>query len=509
MKDFSTISRIGRSAIAAPLAVLLMSGTAQAALTADQVWQSWKNAAALAGLTVSAATEAKDGGSLMLNGVTVAPEGLPGLTISDIVLAEQADGSVLITPGADIGMDYAGPNGDTAMVDVAHEGLTLTAREDAGALVYAYAASVLTIDFDSKFEVPAATADAAALQGVNLGKISFDDLAGTYSDTPGANRAFGMALTTSKLSYEIVGDDPDMAVKTTSVSSTADVALEFNVVMAQTVSLMALQSATDFQKALQEGLSLSGRTKQGVSTGTSGQESDFMSYQMAMTAQPGEATFAFSKDGFAMDSSSAGLVIDFSSPMMPVPVKVTSGPVVANIASPVMAGDVAGDYALKMQLTDLAVNEEAWAIVDPVGVFKRDPANLLIDVSGKAKIDFLAMAMAEESGAVPPVPAPETLNITSVALSIAGAALAGSGAFTFDNATGMPMPVGEANVSLTGGNMLIDGLIATGMMSDEDAMGPRMMMGMFFAPGAEPDSLTSKIEAKAGGEILVNGQRIQ
>ena len=170
---------------------------------------------------------------------------------------------------------------------------------------------------------------------------------------------------------------------------------------------------------------------------------------------------------------------------------------------------MAGDYALKMQLTDLAVNEEAWAIVDPVGVFKRDPANLLIDVSGKAKIDFLAMAMAEESGAVPPVPAPETLNITSVALSIAGAALAGSGAFTFDNATGMPMPVGEANVSLTGGNMLIDGLIATGMMSDEHAMGPRMMMGMFFAPGAEPDSLTSKIEAKAGGEILVNGQRIQ
>ncbi|MES2145640.1 MAG: DUF2125 domain-containing protein, partial [Pseudomonadota bacterium] len=166
-------------------------------------------------------------------------------------------------------------------------------------------------------------------------------------------------------------------------------------------------------------------------------------------------------------------------------------------------------YALKLQLTEFTLNDEAWAMMDPGAVLKRDPANLAIDVSGKAKIDFPAMAVAEETGAVPPPPAPETLNITNLALNIAGAAIAGSGAFTFDNSMGMPMPLGEANVSLTGGNALIDGLIATGMMTQEDAMGARMMMGMFFAPGANADSLTSKIEAKAGNEIWVNGQRIQ
>jgi hypothetical protein len=36
-----------------------------------------------------------------------------------------------------------------------------------------------------------------------------------------------------------------------------------------------------------------------------------------------------------------------------------------------------------------------------------------------------------------------------------------------------------------------------------------MMMGAFMSPGANPDELTSKIEAKAGGEIYVNGQRVQ
>ncbi|MFM7446009.1 MAG: DUF2125 domain-containing protein, partial [Tabrizicola sp.] len=70
-------------------------------------------------------------------------------------------------------------------------------------------------------------------------------------------------------------------------------------------------------------------------------------------------------------------------------------------------------------------------------------------------------------------------------------------------------PLGEANVSITGATALIDGLIATGLISEDDAMGARMMMGMFMAPGAEPDSLTSKIEAKEGFAIFVNGQQIQ
>jgi hypothetical protein len=84
--------------------------------------------------------------------------------------------------------------------------------------------------------------------------------------------------------------------------------------------------------------------------------------------------------------------------------------------------------------------------------------------------------------------------------------LAGTGAFTFDNSMGIPMPLGEANVTVTGANALIDGLIATGLLSEDDAMGARMMMGMFMVPGANADELTSKIEAKEGMQILVNGQ---
>lgn len=85
-----------------------MGGTAHAALTADQVWQSWKDGAALAGLTVTAATEANAGGVLTLNGVTIKPEGEPvPFTISDMTLTEESDGSVTIRPGATMGIDIS------------------------------------------------------------------------------------------------------------------------------------------------------------------------------------------------------------------------------------------------------------------------------------------------------------------------------------------------------------------------------------------------------------------
>jgi hypothetical protein len=120
-------------------------------------------------------------------------------------------------------------------------------------------------------------------------------------------------------------------------------------------------------------------------------------------------------------------------------------------------------------------------------------------------MDLPALIASEETG-VPYIPAPESLNITELGLKVAGAALAGTGAFTFDNSMGIPMPLGEANINVTGANALIDGLIAIGVMTEEDAMGARMMMGMFMVPGANPDELTSKIEAKEGMQILVNGQ---
>ncbi len=148
-KSFVPVRPLSSVALSSAV-VLLMGGTAHAALTADQVWQSWKDAAASVGLQVTAATEASADGVVTLNGVRIGPMGAPdALTISDMVLTTEDDGSVTIEPGAAIGMD----GGEEGSLAVTHAGLVLVASEgEGGAIVYDYFADTLAIDFSSSYE---------------------------------------------------------------------------------------------------------------------------------------------------------------------------------------------------------------------------------------------------------------------------------------------------------------------------------------------------------------------
>jgi hypothetical protein len=301
-----------------------------------------------------------------------------------------------------------------------------------------------------------------------------------------------------------------MELKQTTTSETQGIELSFDLTLPTSMSAGGMTAApADFGAALQEGLAISFTSKQGESTGTMNQESPYMPMALTIKAGGGEASGQFNKDVLSLTSTGSGLQIDGTSGMLPVPVTVTSGPVEFGFNMPVTAVDVAGDYSFLMKLSQFSLNEEAWGLFDPQGALVHDAADLAIDISGKTKIDVPAMIAASETGAEPPVPAPESLDITELSLKLAGAALGATGAFTFDNSMGMPMPLGEANVTVTGATQLIDGLIATGLITEDDAMGARMMMGMFMAPGAGEDELTSKIEMKEGFAIFVNGQQIQ
>ncbi|MFP5481034.1 MAG: DUF2125 domain-containing protein [Alphaproteobacteria bacterium] len=482
-----------------------MGSTASFALTADQVWQSWKDAGAAVGLEVTAATENNSGGVLTLNGVSIAPAGMPGITISDMTLTEGSDGAVTIAPGADIGVAMAGET--KGSVKITHEGLTLVAREADGGVAYDYSADKLDLAYDTT--APGMSFDGSPAPEVkNAGTFGFAGLSGTYSDTPGTNRTFGLGLMAETLAYDTTLDDPSMEMKQTTSSTTSGIELSLEVALPSSVSAGGEMPA-DFGVALQEGLALTFSSKQGDSTGTMAQESPYMPMNMTIKAGGGEASGQFNKDTLQITSTGSGLEIEGTSGMMPAPFKVTVGPVEFGLTSPVMAAETAGDYGLVLKLSQLSINEETWAMFDPQGALSRDAADLVIDVSGKAKVDFAAIVAAGETGTEPPVPQPETLDIAEIALSAAGAALQATGAFTFDNSMGMPMPLGEADVTVTGANALIDGLIAAGLMAEEDAMGARMMMGAFMSPGANPDELTTKIEAKEGFAIFVNGQQIQ
>lgn len=492
-----------KSFVAAPALALLLSGTAHAALTADQVWQSWKDSAAALGLDVTAATENSANGVLTLNGVSIAPAGMSGITISDMTMTTEADGSVTVAPGADIGVAMSGVA--EGSVKLTHDGLVVKVHEAEGGMAYDYSAAKLDIVYDSKY--PGTSPDGSAPPMVSAaGNVDLANVSGSYSDTTGSNRVFGLNVKADSMSYSTSSDDPSTEMKQTATSQTTGVEMSFGFTLPSTMSLFAIASPADFATALGEGLAVTLTGKQGESTASITQENPYMPMSLTMKSGGGEGSLTFNKDKFEVRSKVASFEIESAPGAMPMPVKVTSGPIEFAMLSPVMATAAAADYALLLKLSQFAVNEESWAMVDPGGALKHDAADVAIDVSGKTTMDLVGILSAEETGVEPPVPAPESLTITELSAKVLGAALTSTGAFTFDNSAGFPMPLGEANANITGASALIQGLVSVGILSEDDAAGAQMMMGVFFVPGAGADELTSKVEVKEGMQILVNGQ---
>ena len=73
---------------------------------------------------------------------------------------------------------------------------------------------------------------------------------------------------------------------------------------------------------------------------------------------------------------------------------------------------------------------------------------------------------------------------------------------------GMPAPTGKLDLKLVGGNALLDKLVALGVVSQDEAMGARMMVAMFAKSSGGGDELTSQLEFK-DKHFYANGQQLQ
>lgn len=492
-----------KSLAAAPALALFLAGTSHAALTADQVWQAWKDNGAAMGLDVTAATESNANGVLTLNGVSVAFQGQPVVTLSDMVMTEQSDGSVTVAPGAEI--DVMIPNMPFGTVQAAHDGLTMTVREDQEAMLYSYSAAKLDLGYDIQMEDESGTGSAVPMASYS-GTVSFENLSGTYANTPGANRTLGLDLIADRVLSSSSSFDPVMSMKQSSTGDGTGVKFSLALTLPSSISLFDITTASDFGTALTEGLMLQMSSTYDQSSNTMTQESPYLPLDVVINAVNAAGSLSLDKDKFDVKSTLASLEVETAPDSMGIPFKLTSGPMEFYFLTPVMAPTAPADFAVLIKLNQLTLNNEAWAMFDPTASLKRDAADLVIDLTGKVQMDLIALMAAEESDTIPPTPLLDSVNINEISAKVAGAALLATGAFTFDNTTETPMPLGEANVTITGANQLIDGLVANGLLAEEDVMGMRTMMGMFMVPGTNPDELTSKIEAKEGFEILVNGQ---
>jgi hypothetical protein len=496
-----------RQVFAFGLASWLM-GSAAFALTADQVWQGWQDNATGLGLMLTSDPATTVGGQLTLRNLVLSADAETIFRLPEMSLREAADGTVQVTLPASFDMAPPAVEDMTLSLQVTQSGFGVTISEPSpGARTYDYVADSISLAgeattmvdlFDGGEKQPDTT-----VFNVSLGEVS-----GTYGDTPGTNRSFDGAFAAASLAYDVTQESP-YSGQTKQSGAAQDYVMSGRVALPATFDMTAMQGPGQMADALRDGFAVTAEFSQGAGSADQSVTSEFMSFA-AEVVQGGSAfTLGFDKTGLTMAGTSQPMSITFTAPDLPFPqADLAFGNSAIDIRLPVIGPEVQ-DFRYMMKFDSITINEEVWAAFDPTGILERTPIVLDMDVTGRTSLDMFGLMQAEEDGSIPPVPQIERADFVRLLLSGAGAEVAGTGAFTFDNSAGYPIPRGNADLKVSGANTLIDALISLGVITSDEALGARMAMALLLEPTAEPDVMTSKIEAREDGGLYVNGQRMQ
>lgn len=495
---------------------ILIGSTAMAEISAEAVWDDWTTYMAASGYEMTA-DQARNGDDLSLENIvmkTVIPEEDVSVTVtmSELTLSDNANGTVSIDfpETMPVGVLVEAPGEDPVNVAIRYttadwSGLVAGSPGD---VTYTYSASQIGLIIDEL------TFDQVSMPMSALGRaeMTIADLAGSSQSKSGALYETAQKITTGAVTYIMDVTDPDGAEGRFVLEGGAD-GMDTAVVAA----LPEDGDMTDMAAMIKQGFAVDGAISFTGGTMDLNFNEPGNIFQMKSTSASSELGVTMNADGLAYDLAAQGQDISLAGTDIPLPIELSAEESGFGIKVPVTARDDLQPFALDVNLANFAVSDLIWSLIDPTAQLPRDPATLTLGMVGTSKllVDILdpAAMVQLETGAAQPGEL-HSLEVTNLKLSAAGAELLGDGSFTFDNSDlatfgGVPAPTGKLDLSLAGGNGLLDKLVNMGLVPEQEAGGVRMMMGLFAVPGDAPDTLNSTIEVQGNGQIFANGQRIQ
>ncbi len=494
------------------LALVLVAPAAWADVTPDEVWQSWQSMATSAGQELTFDSAVQTGDTLAVSGLIVTYTDDMGGSFSanmdTLTFTDNGDGTVAVAMAETYPMTLASPadgDGPTSLkLTVSQPGTLITAGGSATETSYDFEAPTVAIKLD---EVTGPDGQPLETEADML----MTDMAASYVVlTEGETTTLDSSFSARSVALNVTGKgmDGDGGGEGTVTLTLADFAgtTKGNFLGAEAMANMAM--------ALNSGFTTESRFSFGPMTIAADIVEAGGPVKLGGSLTGGSFDLVLDKDKMTYGTSVTGGSFTASGPEIPFP-EVAFGFAESGfgITMPVSKSDTPQDFSFLTRLVDLTVSEDIWGLVDPGAALSREPATFILDVKGMGfwKQDIMDPAVQME-GAEPPGEL-TSLDLTQVLVKAAGAEVGATGALTFDNTDlvtfqGAPAPTGNINVTIKGVNKLIDNLIAMGLLPSEQAMGARMMLGLFARPGPGPDELTSLIEFKDGG-LFANGQQLQ
>ncbi len=495
--------------VSSGIAALLITTAAFAEVTADQVWQNWRDVSASYGQTLTAASEARQGDTLVISGLSIA-SAFEGGSVSGVIetvnFREIGDGTVEITmsPEYPLAVSSTDPDGKVNTFNV-------TIRQPDLAIIAA------GTDTETRYDFTAPSVKVAVSDLVSDGKardlaldVDMTVLGGNYIVTRGETTTLASNVTADSAGITLAMTDPDAGAKFNLKGNVSTLA------GTSTGTLLDMAAMANMSAALKAGFATDGSFTYGTGAFEFDTTDATQTAKGNATTGGGNINFAMNADRLNYGGGAKDVNLTVASSAMPFPELTTSYAEAAfNMVMPVSKTEEPGDFSLLTRLVDFKINDEVWAMFDPGAVLPRDPATIILDAKGKARwlVDIMDPAQAEAVAPGAPPAELHALDLTEVKVSAAGAEVTGKGAFTFDNTDlttfqGMPAPTGVLDLKIIGANGLLDNLIKLGFVPEDQAMGARMMMGLFAKPGEGEDTLTSTLEFKDKG-FYANGQRLQ
>lgn len=485
---------------------VLLSGAAFADVTSEQIWADIQSIYESAGYTLEIGSESQDGNTLNVNDIVMKMpiEGEDMLTVSGLSFGfEQLDdGTVSITAPEEFPV--------TAQVEDVLITLLMTIQD----------MSIIASgdDTSTSYDFSAGTYK-IALKDIKEGDIAFSptvvaalsNMTGSYTFTQSDILDMKGMFDIASADIEIDVKDPENPEQNVVANiNVKDMSKKFAVAMPEEIDPENLPAAFDAGLGGEVSVSHSGVTYDiVVSDPTEG-------FDLKGSSASGNFKYGLSKAGLGAKWGSTDTQVTLTPTAMPLPISFTIDETDNELRFPVSKSETPEEARLKFKVAGLSVDEALWGMIDPNGALPHDGATLIVDLKSKLNLDFnLFDAEAAQNMEGDSFPGQlHSLDINALQLSVAGAEFTGSGGFTFNNDDletfdGLPAPTGGIDLKLVGGNALLDSLVKMGLIPKEQAMGARMMTGLFANAGEGEDELVSKIEVSGDGSISANGQRIK
>ncbi|OIQ71388.1 high-affinity branched-chain amino acid transport ATP-binding protein LivF [mine drainage metagenome] len=366
------------------LAGLLLGTSVQAAVTSDQLWTKWQSYASAHGATITAGSKQTVGDTTTLKDVTTTfalknanADVSMKAAIAEIDLRDLGDGTVKITSTSTINIDESITSAKGETTDI-----SLKATQDGGSIIASGSEDDIT--YTSAANEVAVALDGLTVKGEDIpvdGTVTLSGLNAKQEMKTAADQSVTMTQEGTVDSIALVAKGKDTGNKGASFEATGSFA---KVAYSGSGTVPVTQATDDFAAMLVAGFTSNGKLTTGPSSFSANFKQDDKASAMTSSSDSTELTVSMDKSHLQYGVDSKGIALNIKDDKLPVPsIDLKLAESAFNLTMPIAKSDTPQDLALMTKLDGLSVNDEVWAMIDPTKALPRDPATLIVDLSGK------------------------------------------------------------------------------------------------------------------------------